>query len=98
MPMATHRHKNARLLSTFTTTELVTIGKMSVATTSNAAAANHFSCSRSSPDDRANFTTTATTLTTSAAAVRKRNAVRSRGFSAWVNEMNGSDQKRVAFT
>src|SRR4249919_4108759 len=69
-PMATHRHKNARFDSTAATTESVTIDGMSVATTSTAAAANHFSCSRSSPADRANLTTTATTLTTSAAGIR----------------------------
>src|ERR1700746_2684547 len=66
-PMATHRHKNATYDSTAATTESVTIDGMNVATTSTAAAANHFSCSRSSPADRANLTTTATTPTTSAA-------------------------------
>src|SRR5215475_9896201 len=41
MPMATHRHKNARFDSTAATTESVTIDGMSVATTSTAAAADH---------------------------------------------------------
>src|SRR6266576_1457893 len=53
MPIATHRHKNATFDSTGTTTESVTIDGMSVATTSTAADANHFSCSRSSPAQRA---------------------------------------------
>ena len=47
--------------------EFVRINAMKVATTSTAAAANHFSCSRSSPADRANLTTIAEPLTTSAA-------------------------------
>src|SRR5215467_13649562 len=68
MPTLTHRHKNARFWSTSTTGELVTADAMNVATTSKAAAANHFSCSRSSPADRANLTVSATTLTSSAAS------------------------------
>src|SRR5215471_17579267 len=68
-PMATHRHKNARLLSTYATTEFATSPAMNVAATSTAAAANHFSCNRSSPADRTNLTTTAATLTASAAAM-----------------------------
>src|SRR6476646_4651669 len=67
MAIATHRHKNARLLSTFATTEFARFDVKSVATTSTAAAANHFSCSRSSPADLANLTTTAATPVTSAA-------------------------------
>src|SRR6266480_7947986 len=70
MPIATHRHKNATFCSTFTATELMNIDAMNVATTSTAAAANHFSCSRSSPADLTNLTTTAATLTTSAAGIR----------------------------
>src|SRR2546429_8373837 len=70
MPIATHRHKNATFDSTATTTESVTIDGMSVADTSTAAAANHFSCSRSSPADRVNLNTTAATLTTSEATTR----------------------------
>jgi hypothetical protein len=81
MPIATHRHKNARLLSTFATTEFARFAGMSVATTSKAAAANHFSCSRSSPVDRANLTTTAVTLTTSAAGSRMSSTGRTGGFA-----------------
>ena len=46
----------------------VRIDAMKAATTRTAAAANHFSCSRSSPADLANLTTTAMTLTSSAAS------------------------------
>ena len=58
MPMAAYRHTNARFEITVATAELVTIDGMSVTTTNTAAAANHFSCSRSSPEDRTNLTTT----------------------------------------
>ena len=54
MAIATNRHTNDRFESTVVTTELVTIDGSSVATTRAAAAANHFSCSRSSPVDRPN--------------------------------------------
>src|SRR5262245_35079772 len=79
-PMATHRHKNARFDTTAATTELVTIDGMNVATTSPAAPANPFSCSRSSPADRVNLTTTATALTTSAAITRVSIAASSSGL------------------
>src|SRR6266516_2549435 len=94
MAIATHRHKNARLGSTFATTEFARLDVRSVATTSTAAAANHFSCSRSSPADQTNLTTTAATLTTSATDGRMSNGASS-GFPAW---LYGSDQRRVAFT
>src|SRR6266516_3597685 len=97
-PMATHRHKNARFDSTAATTESVTIDGMNVATTSTAAAANHFSCSRSSPADRANLTTTATTLTTSAATTKMSIAASSSGFSPRLAGPNGSDHTPVACT
>src|SRR5690348_8363401 len=80
--MATHRHKNARLLSTLTTTEFVGKDPIMVATTSTAAAANHFSCSRSSPADRANLTTTADTPTTRTASTSQNTAASSGGFCA----------------
>src|SRR6201981_2250595 len=96
-PMATHRHKNATYDSTAATTESVTIDGMNVATTSKAAAANHFSCSRSSPADRANLTTTATTPTTSAASAVS-TGVGPSGSPVWLAGLNGSGQKRVAFT
>src|SRR6185437_5735958 len=98
MPMATHRHKNARFDTTAATTESVTIDGMSVATTSTAAAANHFSCSRSSPDDRANLTTTAPALTISAATTRISIAASSSGLPAWPAGPNGSDHTPVACT
>src|SRR6266568_1258713 len=98
MPIVTHRHKNARLLITFRATEPITIDRMNVATTSRAAAANHFSCSRSSPEDRANLTTTAATLTSSAAGIRMINGASTSGFPVWLAVLNGSDQKRVACT
>src|SRR5207342_1525763 len=97
-PMATHRPKNATFWITFMTTELIRIDARNVATTSTAAAANHFSCSRSSPADRANLTTTATTLTTSAAGIRMSTGASTSGSHAWLAGPNGSDPKRVAFT
>src|SRR6266496_2119763 len=97
-PIAAHRHKNARFDSTFTTGELTRIDAMNVATTSTAAAANHFSCRRSSPDDRANRTTSATTLTTSAIGIRMSSGASTSGVPAWLAEPKGSDQKRVACT
>src|SRR5215831_4959522 len=97
-PMATHRHKNARFDSTAATTESVTIDGMNAATTSTAAAANHFSCSRSSPADRANLTTTATTLTTSAAITRISIAASSSRLPDRPAGPNGSDHAPVACT
>src|SRR5438876_3418650 len=97
MATATHRHKNATLLSALVSTELITTERMNVATTSSAAAANHFSCSRSSPDDRANLTTTAATLTTSTAHTRMATAATT-GVTAWAGELNGRDQKRAEYT
>src|ERR1700726_2116579 len=92
MATAAFTHRNARLSSTAAATEFVTTDAVSVATTSRAAAANHFSCSRSSPDDRANLTTTAATLTASAAGRRMRIALTKDGAC----EVNGCDQLRVA--
>src|ERR1700730_6250470 len=94
MATAAFTHKNARLLSTVAATELVRIDAINVTTTRSAAAANHFSCSRSSPDDRANLTTTAATLTASAAGRRIRIAITKDGAC----EANGCDQLRVALT
>ena len=73
--MAAHRHANARSWSTLAATEYRTTDTMNVATTSRAAAANHFSHSRSSPEDPTNLTTTAATLTSNAAGRRIRNGV-----------------------
>src|SRR4029077_7979358 len=97
-PMATHRHKNATFDSTAAATEPVTIVGMNVTTTSTAAAANHFSCSRSSPADRANLTTTATTLTTSAATTRISIAASSSGLPVWPAGLYGSDHAPAAWT
>src|SRR6266516_118564 len=97
-PIATHRHKNARFDSTAATTESVTIDGMNVATTSTAAAANHFSCSRSSPADPTNRTTTATTLTTSAATTRISIAASSSGLPVRLAGPNGSAHAPVACT
>src|SRR5208282_5042256 len=97
--MAAYRHKNARLLTTLAATEFVRIEAMNVTTTSTAAAANHFSCSRSSPEDRANLTTTAATLTSSAAGNRMSIAISTGRVTAWLNEeVMGSDQTREAPT
>jgi hypothetical protein len=99
MPMATHRHRKARLERTDATTQLVRNDGMNVTTTSKAAAANHFSCSRSSPLDRTNRTTTAATLTTSAAGTRMINtASSSGGIPGAPVAPNGSAQRRLAFT
>src|SRR5215471_6812099 len=94
MPMLTHRHKNARFESTFTTGELVTADAMNVATTSKAAAANHFSCSRSSPADRANLTVSATTLISSAAS----EMIATGKLRGLPGGLNGRDQPSVATT
>ena len=69
--MAVHRHKNATLCSTFTTAEFTQIDATNTTASTSAAAAHHFSCNRSSPDDLANLMTTATTLTSSPALIRK---------------------------
>src|SRR5271169_4778183 len=71
MAMAVHRHTNARLCSTFTTAEFTQIDATNTTTSNSEAAAHHFSCNRSSPDDLANLTTSATTLTSSPALIRK---------------------------
>src|SRR6266487_4908861 len=71
---ATHRHKNARLRNTSASSELIGNVTMSVTTTSTAAAANHFSCSRSSPTDPANLTTRAATPATSATSTNENTA------------------------
>src|SRR5206468_9361947 len=97
-PIAAHRHKNATFWSTFTTAELTKIDAMNVATTSTAAAANHFSCSRSSPADRANLTTTATALTSSAATTRMSIAASSSALPLRPAGPNGSDHAPVACT
>ena len=81
MAMATYRHRNARLLSTLAITEPVRTDAMNVTTARTAAAANHFSCSRSSPADRTNLTTTAATPVTSAAGPRTNSAATTGGVT-----------------
>src|ERR1700689_2840318 len=80
MSMAVHRHKNARLWSTFTTAEFAQIDAMNTTTSTSAAVAHHFSCNRSSPEDVANLTTIATPLTSSPALIRKGDIERSNAF------------------
>src|SRR5262245_37238346 len=97
MATATNRHKDAALLSAFVSTVLTADERMNVAATRSAAAANHFNCSRSSPDDRVNLTTTAATLTTRTAQMRMITAAIT-GVTAWAAELNGRDQKRAVYT
>src|SRR5215471_3494084 len=98
MAMAAYRHRNARFSATLAATEFVTIAGIIAATSSSVAAANHFSCSRSSPVDRANLATTAARLTTSVRGTRMSRAIITSWFSPWVNAANGSSQTRVART
>jgi len=66
---------------------------------STAAAANHFSCSRSSPEDRANLTTTAAPPTASAAITQTAGANATAGPPSWPGEVtNGRAQTWVAVT
>src|SRR5262245_40931861 len=97
MAIATSMHKTARGGSTLTISELVTLVAINVAATSTAAAANHLSCSRSSPDDRTNRTTTAATLT-AVAPVRSRTKASCPVGAARARPLSGWDQKRKAFT
>src|ERR1700730_15724865 len=97
MAMAVHRPTNARLCSTFTAAEFAQIDATNTTASTSAAAAHHFSCSRSSPDDLANLTTSAATLTSSAAlnrnaAISKSNPVRPPAGLV----MNGCAHERVA--
>src|SRR6185312_11795895 len=64
---AAHRPKNARLKSASKTGELSQPVTINITSTSTAAAANHFSCSRSSPTARANLTTSAASANENAA-------------------------------
>ena len=70
---------------------------MMVTITSSAAAANHFSCSRSSPDEWANLTTTAATPTAAATIMRTIAALTSGGFEDGRYDVNGCHQIRVAY-
>src|SRR2546430_11773286 len=79
MATATHGDKNARLESASKTGERSQNVTASITSTSTAAAANHLSCSRSSPTERANLTTTAATLTASAASANENAATSTAG-------------------
>src|SRR5215467_15009651 len=98
MPMAAYRHRNARSWTMFAARAFVTIVGIVAATRSRAAAANHFSCSRSSPDDRANRTTTVTTLITYVRGSRIRIAASTHGYSPSWNGWSGCAQIRLART
>src|SRR5207247_1719507 len=94
MPMAAYRHRNARFDSTDTTAKSDSHVPASPTTTTVAAAANHFSCSLSSPEDRANLTTRAVTLTSS--ATRKVIVIEPPRKLPGI--LNGRDQPSVAIT
>src|SRR3984885_10224070 len=96
--MAVHRHKNATLCSTFTTAEFTQIDATNTRASTSAAAAHHFSCSRSPPDDLANLTTTATTLTSSPALIRKLAITSSNAVRLPRLEVNGCVHNRLAAT
>src|SRR5215831_8045125 len=96
---ATNRHKNARSDSTFATSKLAGNVTKSITSTSTAAVANHFSCSRSSPLDRANLTTSAATPTASPANTKANIAATRARFPSWRNEVvNGWAQAWLAVT
>src|SRR3984885_8961565 len=65
---------------------------MIAATTSTAAATNHFSCSLPAPDDPANRTTTAAALASRAAGTKTRTAVCDPGYHPLLSAANGSAQ------
>src|SRR5580704_10943818 len=94
--MAAYQHTSARQNTTFSvdTAALVAAGLNPVcgASTSTAAATNHFSCSLSAPDDPANRTTTAAALASRAAGTKMRTAVRSPGYHPLLSAVNGSAQ------
>src|SRR5215471_12661154 len=94
---ATNRHRNARSDNTSASPVLSGNVAASITSTSTAAAANHFSCSRSSPTDRANLTTSAATLTISPANRRMYVVATRARAPSWPHEVaNGCDQVRVA--
>src|SRR5215469_16429822 len=95
--MATSRHRNARLfrMAAAIEFEFVAINAMKEATTSTAAA-NHFSCSRSSPTDRTNLTIIAAPLTTSAAGKQTAIATSTTGLTNWSTDADGCAHSRAA--
>src|SRR5215467_8972911 len=76
--------------------EFVRITAMKLAITSTAAAANHFSCRRSSPTERANLTTIAAPLTTSAARKQTAMVASTAGLTNWSRETDGGAHSWVA--
>src|SRR5579859_1997267 len=108
--IAAYRHTNVRQNTTFSvdTAALAAAGLnpicgasesgMIAATTSTAAAMNHFSCRRSAPDDPANRTTTAAALTSRAAGTAMTIAVCDPGYHPLLSGVNGSVQTWQART
>src|ERR1700722_3771208 len=100
--MAAYRHTSARQNTTFSggTSGTAVAGRddmfgasasgMIVTTTSAPAAANHFSCSLSSPDDRTNLVINAAPATTVAAGHRTASAEWRPGYHPWLCGANGS--------
>src|SRR6516225_4970365 len=96
---ATNRHQLARSPATLATAKLEVNVTANVMIHSTAAAANHFSCSRSSPTDRANLTTTAAAPTASAASTQTTGANATAGPPIWPMEVgNGRAQWMVTGT
>src|SRR5580693_10084910 len=99
--MAVNRHTSVRQNTTFSaaTAALAAAGLnpicgasesgMIAATTSTAAVMNHFSCSRSAPDDPANRTTTAAALASRAAGTKMRTEVCDPGYQPLLSGVNG---------
>src|ERR1700722_6624172 len=106
--MAANRHTSARLNTTFTadTAALSAAGLnascgtnangMAAATTSGTAAMIHFSCSRSSPEDRAYRTAIAAAPAIRAAGTKMNAAVCVPGYQPSLSLLNGSAQTRQA--
>src|SRR3984957_10778367 len=106
--MAAYQHTSARQNTTFRVDSAVLAAArvspicgasesgMIAATTSTAAVTNHFSCSRSTPDDPANRTTTAAALASRAAGTDTRTAVCDPGYHPLLSAVNGSAHTRQA--
>ena len=104
MAMAAYQHTNVRQNTTFRVDSAVlaaaglnpicgaSASGIIAATTSRAAVTNHFSCSRSAPDDPANRTTTAAALASKAAGTKMRTAVCDPGYHPLLRAVNGSAQ------
>src|SRR5579872_1467469 len=100
--IAAYRHTSVRQNTTFSVDTAAFVAArlnptcgasesgMIAAITSTAAAMNHFSWSRSAPDDPANRTTTAAALTSRAAGTAMRTAVCDPGYHPLLSAVNGS--------